>query len=75
MEREMHPTASAAPKMYAALGRLEHGCGRPAQRHGCITPALDVAADAADQAHDVLDDAGAGEHAAQLAGQAEANHG
>jgi hypothetical protein len=58
-----------------ALGRLEHGGGRPAQRQGRIAPARDVAADAADRAHDGLDDVGAGARAAQLLRQAQPNDG
>ena len=43
------------------LGGLEHGSGGPAQRHGRVLPAFDVAADPADGSVHVLDDVGAGE--------------
>ena len=49
-----------------ALGRLHHGSTGPAQRHGGIVPAFDVAADPADGAVHVLDDVGAGQRAAQF---------
>lgn len=58
-----------------ALSGPEHGRGSPAQRHRGVAPALDVAADAPHRAHDVLDDAGAGEREVQLPRQAEVDHG
>ena len=58
-----------------AFGRLPHGSAGPAQRHGGIVPAFDVAADAADRAVHVLDDVGAGQRAAQFGRQAQAADG
>ena len=58
-----------------ALGGLEHGGSSPAQRHRGVAPALDVAADPADRAHDVLDDVGAGQRAAEFLRQAKPHHG
>src|SRR5271157_5558161 len=55
-----------------AFRRLHHGSPGPAQRHGGIFPAFDVAADAADRAVHVLDDVGAGQRAAQFGRQAQA---
>jgi predicted acylesterase/phospholipase RssA len=58
-----------------AFCRLHHGSPGPAQRHGSIFPAFDVAADAADRAVHVLDDVGAGQRAAQFGRQAQAADG
>ena len=58
-----------------AFCRLHHGSPGPAQRHGGIFPAFDVAADAADRAVHVLDDVGAGQRAAQFGRQAQAADG
>ena len=58
-----------------AFGRFPHGSAGPAQRHGGIIPAFDVAADAADRAVHVLDDVGAGQRAAQFGRQAQAADG
>ena len=58
-----------------ALGCLQHGGTGPAQRHGRVPPAFDIAADATDRAHHVLDDVGAGQRAAQLGRKAEADDG
>ena len=58
-----------------AFCRLHHGGPGPAQRHGGILPAFDVAADAADRAVHVLDDVGAGQRAAQFGRQAQAADG
>ena len=61
--------------MTEALGCLQHGGTGPAQCHGSISPAFDIAADAPDCPHHVLDDIGAGERAAQFGGKPETDHG
>src|SRR5450755_5163748 len=54
-----------------ALGGFHHtGCD-PSERHTGVLPTLHIAGDAADGAHHVLGDVGAGERAAQLIGQLE----
>ena len=54
-----------------ALGCFLRGGGGPSQGHRGRAPVFDVAADPAHRAHDILDDVGAGERAAQFAREAE----
>ena len=56
-----------------ALLGFHHASSSPAQSHRGIPPALHVAGDLADRAVHVLDDVGAGQGAAQVLGQAQAD--
>src|SRR5262245_48566403 len=55
-----------------SFGRLHHSRSGPAQRHGSISPALHVAADATHRPHHILDRVSAGERAPKLEWQAKA---
>ena len=58
-----------------ALLRFQHSCARPSECHPGIAPALDVAADLADDTVDTLDHVGTGEGSSQLWRQSQAGHG
>jgi len=57
-----------------ALLGLQHCSCSPSQRHPCIAPTLDVAADLPQHGYQALDRVGAAERAPQLVGQTQADH-
>ena len=58
----------------AFLG-LQHCGSSPSQRHACVAPTFDVAADRPQHGHQTLDRIGAAKRAPQLIRQAEEDHG
>src|ERR1044072_6657481 len=58
----------------AFLG-LQHCGSSPSQRHACVEPTFDVAADRPRKGHQTLDRIGAAKRAPQLITQADADHG
>ena len=58
----------------AFLG-LQHCGSSPSQRHACVAPTFDVAADRPQHGHQTLDRIGAAKRAPQLIRQADADHG